>query len=236
MNRQQLTSVAVALACFLAVGVSATTLADTVSSSPSEAVDPNYDVLPIDGGDVADLQAQIHQRGDDADHRARQSRPDPGSGHASGGSTANSGGGGGGQSLVHTGWWGWLLALAAALALAYRYRDRIAALFESDPPPTPTADGGAEWNYEQPPADANAAYRAWGALIADVAVEDPDVRTTAETAAIARRAGRDEAAVGALRDAFEAVRYGGAALTDERRRRVREACRDLDLEPNGELP
>jgi hypothetical protein len=71
MNRTQLSSLAVALACITALGVSATTLSSSLSSDPAEAVDLNYDLLPITGDEVADLQQTIQQDSDGsggADH------------------------------------------------------------------------------------------------------------------------------------------------------------------------
>jgi len=66
MNRHQLTSIAVAMACFLAVGVAATTLSSTLSSDPDEAVDLNYEYLPIESSDVSALQQEIEKKDPDA--------------------------------------------------------------------------------------------------------------------------------------------------------------------------
>lgn len=75
MNRHQLTSIAVAMACFFAVGVAATTLSSTLSSDPSEAVDLNYQYLPIESSDVSDFQQKIETKKPDAslpeDHEAQ---------------------------------------------------------------------------------------------------------------------------------------------------------------------
>lgn len=70
MNRHQLTSIAVAMACFLAVGVAATTLSSTVSSNPAEAVDLNYRYLPIESSDVAKLNNQINRHKHDPSQHA----------------------------------------------------------------------------------------------------------------------------------------------------------------------
>jgi hypothetical protein len=62
MNRHQLISIAVAMSCFLAVGVAATTLSSTLSSEPHEAVDLDYSYLPIESSDVADFQQDIETK------------------------------------------------------------------------------------------------------------------------------------------------------------------------------
>ncbi|WP_169302341.1 DUF4129 domain-containing protein [Halorientalis salina] len=67
MNRHQLISIAVAMSCFLAVGVAATTLSSTLSSEPHEAVDLDYSYLPIESSDVADFQQDIETQKRDAD-------------------------------------------------------------------------------------------------------------------------------------------------------------------------
>lgn len=64
MNGHNLTTLAVALAVLLAVGVSATTLSAAVTSDPSQAVDVNYDLLPIDDEDVAEIHREIRANED----------------------------------------------------------------------------------------------------------------------------------------------------------------------------
>ncbi|WP_424018726.1 DUF4129 domain-containing protein [Halorientalis pallida] len=59
MNRTQLTSLVVALACFGAVGVSASTLSSTVAADPSDALDPDYEVIPVAGDGLAQLEAAV---------------------------------------------------------------------------------------------------------------------------------------------------------------------------------
>lgn len=65
MNREHLTLAVVALACFSAVGTSATTLSSSVGTDPDEAVDPDYDALPVEREDAVEAQRLIAEdRGD----------------------------------------------------------------------------------------------------------------------------------------------------------------------------
>lgn len=80
MNRHQLTSITVATACFVAVGIAATTLASTVSSDPAEAVDLNYQYLPIESNDVAQFQEDIQTNEPAPDQPPSVDPPDSASG------------------------------------------------------------------------------------------------------------------------------------------------------------
>jgi len=78
MNRQQFTSFLVAAACMLALGVTATSLSSSVTSSPSTAVDLRYDLLPIDRSAVADLNQRGMETEEDGDHQRAAAASDAG--------------------------------------------------------------------------------------------------------------------------------------------------------------
>lgn len=287
LNRTQLTTLAVAFACFAAVGMSATTLDSSVSSDPTDAVQPDYEIIPVAGDDVADLESQIANNdgqgqtksvdgaGDSSSDGDGESDANPSSGSSegdggaessgAGGSAAGSSGSGGdssasggtggqqgdgagsrslfgglglfaGDSLTLLDVVTLLVGLALLLVLAtlvYRYRDQLRALLATPGPDdvgdgaTPTTDGG-------PPADANLVFEAWDSLVRDLDVQDPHTLTTVECARAATEAGFDPDDVDRLRLTFEAVRYGGRPVTDDRRQRVRDVARELDLTRNGD--
>jgi hypothetical protein len=66
MNRSQLTSLVVALACVGTVGVSATTLSSSVAADPSDALDPDYEVLPVAGDGLEQLESAVASDGDES--------------------------------------------------------------------------------------------------------------------------------------------------------------------------
>lgn len=276
MNRSQLTSLVVAFACVGAVGVSASTLSSSVAADPSDALDPDYEVIPVAGGGLAQLESAIAGGagaaapggGDGGDSRGGDSGPasqneaqdgdgdesnsgdggaaegeggGDGSGESAGGSGGEDGrsaGDGFGLGAGHGGLLGLLgLLVLAALVLAtaylcYRYRDRFLGLFATDgdepstDDPRPVPDG--------PPADDNPVFEAWHDLLSDLDVDSPETLTTRECADAAAAAGFEREEIDRLRLDFEAVRYGGQPVTDDRRKRARTARKRLGL--NGESP
>lgn len=114
-----------------------------------------------------------------------------------------------------------LVGLSVA-ALAVANRDRLAAL------------GGDDGDGEEAPTRAaevrpqNDVAAAWYEMVDRAGVERPATKTPRQCAAAAVDAGADSDAVASLTDLFEAVRYGDAAVTDERRRRAREALDRLN--------
>jgi len=85
-----------------------------------------------------------------------------------------------------------------------------------------------------PPADDNLVFEAWDDLLSDLDVDRPETLTTRECADAAAAAGFDREEIDRLRLDFEAVRYGGRPVTDDRRNRARTARKRLGL--NGESP
>jgi hypothetical protein len=275
MNHDQLTTVTVALACFLAVGVAATTLSSSVTTDPSEALEPDYSLLPIGSDDVATVQEDIEANGDragdqdgrddddggtaattgngdergapwvgppgDAERGDRDSETDGEADGGDGDSGDDGVAGGGGRS--GPGWADtssvppWALALlvvAVVLALGYRFRRHLRGLLpDSGHEPTREHEDAGPWRADAQPGD-NEVYRAWMALVRRAELEDPHVRTTAECASAARRAGMDPDAVDRLRAAFEEVRYGKRPVTESRRREVARIRGRLQLDTAGD--
>lgn len=67
MNGSRAASLAVALLCITAIGVSATTLESTLTTDPDEEIDPEYELLPIGQDDAFDLQQQMEGDGEPID-------------------------------------------------------------------------------------------------------------------------------------------------------------------------
>lgn len=73
----------------------------------------------------------------------------------------------------------------------------------------------------------NDVYRAWAEMTDSLSVDRPASSTPAEFASAAVEAGLDREDVEELTVLFEAVRYGGRAVTDERERRAVAALRRI---------
>ena len=84
----------------------------------------------------------------------------------------------------------------------------------------------------------NEVYRAWKEMTDHLDLENHGARTPGEFRAAALDAGMTARDVDALTSLFEAVRYGGARVTDEREERAAEALRRIEEryaeEPEGE--
>jgi hypothetical protein len=277
MNRTQLTSLVVALACFGAVGASASTLSSSVAADPSDALDPDYEVIPVAGDSLSQLESAVADGGEaataggdgpagqaggpgssqnqpagdegDGDHAGAAADSEGNAKSGDGGNSESAGGEGDDSrsgsdgdgtsrvpgerlSLVDLLTLLVLAALVVATAyLCYRYRDRFEGLFTThDEPvgddPRPVPDG--------PPADDNPVFETWDELLSDLDVDRPETLTTRECAEAATASGFDRTEIDRLRLDFEAVRYGGQPVTDDRRRRARSARKRLGL--NGESP
>lgn len=102
-------------------------------------------------------------------------------------------------------------------------RGRVGGRVARGTPPVPERTADA-------PAESNAVYRSWAALLDAADVRYPTARTPAECAARAIDAGMDPEAVARLRAVFEEVRYGDRPVTDRRVRRAERALRDAGVE------
>lgn len=128
-------------------------------------------------------------------------------------------------------WWPVLLTTAVLAGLAYRYRERIAAVVAALVPQT---GGGRDDSLDRPWADVDPGdevSRAWLALARRTDVDRPRARTAREYADAAVDQGLNPDAVETVTREFEAVRYRGADVTDDRERRAREGRTRIDGDP-----
>ncbi|WP_224449144.1 DUF4129 domain-containing protein [Haloprofundus salilacus] len=114
--------------------------------------------------------------------------------------------------------------LFGLLVAAYTYRDRLAALVGRW---FPTSDDGSSTTDEpvgdpKPKDDVSAA---WCEMLASVGLERETKLTPRERGEKVAERGEDAEAVWGLTSLYENVRYGGAAVTDERRQRARDYLR-----------
>ncbi|CQR52970.1 MULTISPECIES: DUF4129 domain-containing protein [Haloferax] len=130
-----------------------------------------------------------------------------------------------------------LVALAGVVALAVvvRYRRRLAehlrplvARFGSDDSGTGPTAGDDNRAADLPPAPENEVTEAWYEMVERLRLDDRQLLTPRERAAVARENGADANTVWSLTELFEEVRYGGAPVTEDRRRRAREYLERLD--------
>lgn len=197
----------------LAIGafaLSAATVESAVTTDPDDVVDLDYDSLPIDQEEAADVQSEMETA-------ATEQR------EAGGGETGYD------RSLLDR-----LLALLAALvrpllilatllgaaAVAVRYGR---GLFERSVDDLPRESVPPRIDPDNPIEEQ------WQWLIRRVDVDRPTQRTTAEYRNAAIDAGFDPDAVTTLAETFEEVRYGGRPVTDERIETARGCARRLAL-------
>lgn len=203
-----------ALVCMSAVGMTATTLKSSLTTDPDDVIDFEYSYLPFGKEDVREvkLESRANAAGGGASDSADQ------------------------QSTTHglLGLlWKLLAALLAlvALAVAYRHRERFLAAVRAgggwvaDRTPERPASGRPSWPSSEPADDLQ---RAWLAMVERANPDRPWTRTPAEVARAAVEAGIDSETVGRLTSHFEAVRYGNAPLTEERRRQARQWLERID--------
>lgn len=133
-------------------------------------------------------------------------------------------------------WWVLVgpLAVATAIALAHRYRTRLgtvlAALSGMTRGLLPAESTTARTTRQLPAYEPeHAVDRAWLRLLRELGLEGRRTVTPAECARAAKAAGMAPEPVETLRRTFEEVRYGGRPVTEERRRRVRDGLRALEI-------
>jgi hypothetical protein len=258
MARDRLVTLAIALLCMTTIGVSATTLESTVSSTPDDALDLHNE-LPLGEDSAADIDREIA-----ANKKGQQEREESGdtnvqqSVERSSGEEApreRSGAGrnerqtdGAGTGLQQIGTQPFLQRLLALLAellpyllvllgvavfagLLHRYRERLLALLFA---PFGSA-GGRDRPGEGGPdpwADLDVSDevdRAWYRMVSHLDVDRPWTKTPAEIRRRAVDSGLDQDAVRTLTDTFREARYAETGATPEHETRARESLDRLGL-------
>lgn len=255
MNAHRVLSVAVAVVVVLAIGLSASTLGSSMSTDPNDAIDVDYDALPV-GDDSADAIESAAQG--IVDQYSQRANPDPsaerseraGDGQTTGQSMDESESGesssaqadaerqasqasGDGAGEVPTeppfDWLPVLIAVALLLAvvlLGYRYRSHLAALLSLLGDPDSESRPGLTG--AAVPDPENDVQRAWVELVSRAEVSRPQTRTPRDCARIAVERGYDHDAVHRLRRLFEDVQYGTTPPSDDQERRAMETLRTLE--------
>lgn len=256
MNTGPYASAGVTVVCILLLVVTSTTLGATVPTQPAEAIDLDYESLPVEGEDVAELNRQLDRTqpspADDQPQSSAEVDGDQASEQEPKASQT------GAQRSVedatvqvtkHTpaepgvvdrllaflqSLFAMLLSVVplvvglAALGVVARYRhtlyDRVRS--SGDPP----ADD--ERVSRGSPDPANDIEAAWYEMIAALDLAHRDELTPRELRAQARGIG-DSESVATLTRLFEEVTYGGAPVTDARRRQARDCVRSVRDDTEG---
>jgi hypothetical protein len=126
---------------------------------------------------------------------------------------------------------GGVVAVGIASALSYATR-RTSPSVAASPRDTTTSNASTtrETSLRSVADASNEVYQAWQSMVRQLDIDRLNSRTPAECAIIAVEAGLSQSAVETLTTEFEAVRYGGAPLTNERERSARRALAQLDIE------
>lgn len=233
MNGTQLAVVALGALLLAALGVAAASVGTTVegSTAGSGAADGS-----VDRGADSRTAGNWSVASGDPDVRIGQSN---GSGNGTGFEDSGGDAGGGSPSLDSP---VGVLALVVGVALvAVVVAVRTGGRSRPDPRDTeddPNEDGATLTGVGRAAGRAadrmasadpdNAVYRAWHDMTRLLDLPDPETATPGELAEAAVGAGMDPADVSALTDAFETVRYGGAEITSDRKRRARDALRRIE--------
>lgn len=241
MTADRLLPVLVGVCCIVALGVSATTLESSLSTSPDDVIDLDYDDLPVGQESVANAKEQATQKGKPTSAgEPNEVEAQSDSAEASGPSQSEGQGPGEGPGsgvpslldrlldLLYT-----LLAYAAiaaviglAVAAGYRYRDRIRDHLVGLLPASDRA-GEALWVRDGAQGYAleatNPIDEAWLDLLDRAGVTDPHARSPRESARRAVENGLPREPVEHITREFEAVRYGPVEPTPDRVERVEAA-------------
>ncbi|WP_224334771.1 DUF4129 domain-containing protein [Haloprofundus halobius] len=261
MNRDGLLAIAVAACCLFSLGTAAGTLDSSVETDPNDVIDIDSSMLPVGSDQADDLKQQVANPSESGDASAsadsESSDSDAGWDQAEEIREAErqeaqqeqqqeqsqSEAGGDDGSPDEPTLWEQLLAfleallpfavLFALLVAAFTYRDRIAALVgrwlpDSDEGSATAAEPVGDPN---PKDDISAA---WCEMLAAVGLERETKLTPRERGEKVAERGEDAEAVWGLTSLYENVRYGGAAVTDERRERARDYLRRLRGNSGGD--
>lgn len=236
MNAERVVALAVALACIVAMGVSATTLESSLSSDPDEVIDLDYENIPLGNDQARTIKEEVQSNEENPEREVRDSQPQNQQEQPQQQESDDSDGPGDEQSLLD-----WLLdllrallpyllallALVVGVVAARRYGSRLVAVLLALLPQRRDEDDGSGIEWVADPR--NEIERAWLAMTERAGIERPRQMTTAECASAAVAAGLDPDGVNTLRSVFENVRYGTEPVTDEDARRARESLRRMNL-------
>ena len=242
MNRERVVSVVVAVACIASMGVASTTLESSLASNPDDAIELDYDSLPIGREDAKEVKQDVQQNEENGQPQSQSSSASSSSSVSSSSSDSSSASASAASSSSEQSLLDMLIALLEALlpylvgafvvlavgGLGYRYRRRLVAPFLALVDGSGGGGGdderaAVEW---QPRDDVE---RAWLELVQTAGVDRPQSKTPAECADDVVAAGYDPEPVHRLRRAFEDVRYGEQTPTDDLRERVAQSRRRLGL-------
>lgn len=264
VNNEKVAVLVVAAVCLFVVGSSAASLESSVDSSPSDAIDVDYSMLPFGPGDATDIKEQYTTTGEGSEtgaqreqsaasgDSAQQQEPaedsSTNSGSANEGSTgADSEGAGEETTRTGSGVVDDLLAfllslldlaltvlavcvLAAVLAVGWRFRDRLGSRIRSAFVRVGLVDETTRPSDQREtprPEPENVVERAWLEMVDQTGVDASRSLTPRERAKLVRERGVDASVAWSITELFEEVTYGGAPLTDERRRRARSQVERL---------
>ncbi|WP_324664200.1 DUF4129 domain-containing protein [Haloarcula sediminis] len=259
MHTERLLSAGVAIVVIAAVGLSASTLETSMSTDPADAVDVQWDALPLgedsqgdiegaaekldetyrqsgDGGDTdsqggkaGDTQAQNTQAGDGT-AEPQQAGDEAGDPQDESAGDADTPAGGGAQSDSASD-----SGLSPAgppwtLFLWLFVPLTFVFLAYRELRIALGPDGDGPAADSLSPAPNNDVERAWAELVAQASVDRPRTRTPRDCARRAVEQGFDASQVDRLRRTFEDVQYGTTPPTDEQARLARESLARLDGE------
>lgn len=224
-RRRSIVKLIMALCLLSAIGMAATTYESTLNTDPDNVIDVKHTWLPIGKEQIKDFK------------------------NVQSSSNAESGGGGGSEEIAPcTGGIVGILAnmfpmlippcgpfyllglllpfllLVAGSALGYRYRERVVAIalalrgWLNDQFGTTQETGADSWPRDEP---TNEVHQTWLTMVEQADIDRPWSRTPRECARAAVDAGLEFEAVDTISELFVQVRYGGAALTDDRRQQAR---------------
>ena len=257
MNTERLLSAGMAVVVIAAVGFSASTLAASMSTNPSDAVDVQWDTLPLGEDSQGDIEAAAENlderyrqsgggatgsQGDSGDSQQRDSRfgDGPSRDQQAGDGESREGAAGegnenqrGGQSdsLGGTGLVPEEQPLLLYLWLALLLALLLLAYRYRDRLRQAIGRGANNPAAESlAPDPQNEVERAWVELVSRAGIDRPRTRTPRDCARRAVETGFDPGHVDRLRRTFEDVRYGTTTPTGEQAHLARETLASLDGE------
>lgn len=256
-GRDRLVTAVVTLACVVAIAISAAAMTSTLETEPDEAVDLDFELLPVGESQAVAVKDEIESgsasRGaaDTAGSGSaeRQSRRQVGESESGDASRQRDRDETASERTTETGTGeipsrldplGRLLALlkrllpilvglAIVTGLAVRYREELLAIARARFGDYEPVRGGPPPT-RRDPSPSDEVEQAWVSLLRRADVDRPWRYTPGECAAAAIDRGYDRESVARLRRLFEEVRYGDRRVTDSRVRQARQHLDALGLE------